>query len=309
MIEVFTESAGQIVRVNTNAKNLERELVSGTIAPTVIPGYKVTERKESGFNLIVDVESSQNNIRLDEGGRSLIISSKESGELPRYPLLYSLFFVFNRLYQENGLYHLHGSSVSRGGKSILLLGPEDYGKSRIALQMCFENGFKLNGDEKMVIDSKLGRVIEGGNLVQMSEEKIRHYFSRLSIHEKDKNIERDKSVFDAEELGIFKLPGDQVKMIVYGHVCPYVPRFVKLEEGYARRKFYECLSENIRGHGHVLMDLDSSFPSLDTDKLAMRRVEFTKKFISDSAVTAYSARDSLENISYKLSHVFENGKN
>ena len=190
---------------------------------------------------------------------------------------------------------------------VLVLGHEDYGKSRIALKLCLDYGFALNGDETILIDNSR-KVISGGHLVQMSKDKINCYFLEKKIDKKEFNSERDKVILDSKDLNIFALPGSEIKYIFYGHVCPYAPRFVSVEEGDARRRFFENVSENIRGHGYALLDIDSPYPSLDTMDLAKKRMTFVKGFIKDNRTKVYTIRDDLENICEKISGVFENGQ-
>lgn len=90
-------------------------------------------------------------------------------------------------------------------------------------------------------------------------------------------------------------------------VCsaPYAPRFVPIEEGDARRRFYENITENIRGHGYILLDINSPYPSLDTEELGKRRIEFVKNFVNEKRLKTYTIRDSLENICKKINEGFE----
>ena len=173
------------------------------------------------------------------------------------------------------------------------------------MKLCLDYGFKLNGDEVIIIDSKNGNIVEAGNLIQMSTDKLAHYFPKRKINQLEFNSERDKVVLDSQDLGIHELPGPGIQKVFYGHVCPYAPRFVPLEEGYARRRFYENITENIRGHGYILLDINSPYPSLDTEELGRRRVEFVKDFVNEERLKTYAIRDSLENICKKINGEFE----
>jgi len=296
MKATYIKSAGKVVRVDTNLDSFLEVLSGDSIPATVMPGLKVIESSSPDFRLIIDGKSEKQGIELDEAQRTLQIHHREQTQIPRYPLIYSLAYVFNRVYQEGGLFQLHGSAVSRDGEGALILGHEDYGKSRIAMKLCLDFGFKLNGDEKILLDEQSRSIIEGTSLVQMSRDKILYYFPDKRIDNGDFNAERDKVIVDSSDLGIYQQPGHPIRKVFYGHVCPYVPRFVSIEEGDARRKFYENLTINIRGHGFVLLDIDCPYPSLDTPDLGRKRVAFTKDFVKDGNLETYIIRDSLENI-------------
>lgn len=305
MRELQIESANQVVRVSTNSDRLVK-IIREDIAPrTIIPGMNLVSGRAPNFTLVVDSNSKKEGIDLDKKSRVLSIHHKPETTIPKYPLIYALFYTFNRAYQEAGIYPVHGSAISKNGKGVLVLGHEDYGKSRIALKLCLDYGFTLNGDETILMDNSR-RVISGGQLVQMSKDKINYYFPNKKIAKKEFNEERDKEILDSSYLGFFNLPGSEIKHIFYGHVCPYAPRFVSVEEGDARRRFFENVSENIRGHGYALLDIDSPYPSLDTTNLAKRRMAFVKDFIRGDKIKVYTVRDNLENICTKILGVFEN---
>lgn len=305
MKKLQIESAGQIVNVLTNSDRLVRIIEEDIIPRTIIPGFNLTSGKPYQFTLFLDSQSRKEGIELDEGAKTLCIYHKPETIIPKYPLAYALFYTFNRVYQEVGIYHLHGSAVSRNGKGVLILGHEDYGKSRIALKLCLDHRFSLNGDEGVLVNHEK-RVINGVHLVQMSKDKIKHNFPDKRINKQGFNEERDKIILDSKEIGIFSLPRSKISYIFYGHVCPYSPRFVSIEEGDARRKFFENASENIRGHGYALLDIDSPYPSLDTEDLAKKRMAFVKDFIKAGQIEVYTIRNTLENICKNISEVCGN---
>jgi len=306
MGSINVESVGQVVRVNTNSQKLEDILERSIIPSTIIPGYNIGVKRAPEFELFIEENSFKRGIFLDKDKKQLKISYTSTLPISPYPFTYSLFYVFNKLYQEDGLFYLHGSAISRDGKGALLLGCEDWGKSRVALKLCLDYGFKLNGDEGLIFNPHKRKIIEGVKLIQMSKDKIDRYFSNsLLIAKKEFNTERDKVILDSTDLGIFKVPGEEIDLIFYTHICPDVPRFVKIEEGDARRKFFEKISENIRGHGYILLDIDTPYPSLDSPGLSEKRATIVKNFIKDDKLQTYFIRNSLDKLCEKINEIFE----
>lgn len=295
MSRIQVESADRVVEVVTNSKDLIKMLQEESIPRTIIPGMEITSGKSTDFTLNINV-GNEEGIHMDSN--TLHINYPRGKRIPKYPFAYALFYAFNRAYQEADIYHLHGSAISKDGQGLLILGHEDYGKSRISLKLCLDYGFTLNGDETILVGPNLN-VIEGGNLIQISRDKLKHYFPDKNIVPKEFNEERDKLVLDSKDLGIFGKPGSKISKIIYGHVCPYTPRFVQLEEGDAKRRIFEAVSENIRGHGYVLFDINNAYPSLDTEALSKKRVSFVNRFVN-SGISVYNARDNLENICGKI---------
>jgi hypothetical protein len=306
MKTLYAKSAGQTIGIHTNSNFLIDFLLSeDNLKKTVIPGFHLIEEGKPQLNLVVDGKSNMECIKFDKLERTLLIEHKSSTNIPKYPLIYAISYVFNKVYQENGLYQLHGSAISNENSGIIILGHEDYGKSRIAMKLCLDYGFNFNGDEKVIINSQDGNVIEACSLIQISADKLNYYFPGGKISGLEINSERDKIILNSRDLWINKLPGPKIKNIFYGHVCPDVPRFVKVEEGDARRRFYENITESIRGQGYVLLDINSAYPSLDTEFISRKRVKFVKDFVDERKLSTYIVRDSLEGICNKINNLLK----
>ena len=293
-------SAGRIIAVSTNSKRIENLLNNSFVSKTIIPSYCIVEDGKPDFQIYLKEGEKRTKFRLDLTKRLAEISIPEKKAISDYQFSYFLLYLFQRLYQENDMYYLHGSYVSKGKAGTLLLGGEDSGKSRVALKLCLTYNFVINGDECLVFDNKTRRVIAGSSLMQMSKEKLDYFFSNENIHLAASNRERQKEILNTREMGLYSEVSEPITRVFYVHLNPYIPRFIELEPFDAQLSLYRDMSEDIRGVGYALLNLNKPLPSLDTYKLAKKRFRVVCDLVKEG-IKVYSIRGNLEEICRTIS--------
>ena len=94
------------------------------------------------------------NAWMHRSANNIVASCEPTGLLPsdRAKPLHSLLM---RWHSDQGISVLHGTMISERDRGVLLMGPENSGKSTVAL-CCLERGFQLVGDDHIALDHDKG---------------------------------------------------------------------------------------------------------------------------------------------------------
>lgn len=184
--------------------------------------------------------------------------------------------------QQEGIYTVSGSAISKNGNGILILGSiSGLGKTTLALNMCYSLGYKFIGDEKILLQED--NIIGGIKTIQFNkawlDESIpKDFEQKLSIEDKttkisliiQPSISKDSSSLEIEKWDILK----------------------------TNFHLYEELTRKIRGISRRISNYNYPLVSIDTENISLLRSEFSNK-ISKSADT-YSIKGNLNNVMERI---------
>jgi len=172
--------------------------------------------------------------------------------------------LLERKKQENGMYSIHGSAVSKEGKAIFLFGWKDTGKSSTAINLVKNKGFKFVSDGQATINNN-ARIV---GKIKLLEELSPYIKEHYKISENIKELKQD----DQKE---------RPKIIAF--VYPQITnRNVTIRWGKSKKSIfhmYELLSIEIRGiYNCYINGFRRPLSSLDTISLSVKRVALARKF-------------------------------
>jgi hypothetical protein len=166
-----------------------------------------------------------------------------------------------------GVYCLHGSAVSIGGKGVLLMGSvSGLGKTSLAVSLCLLGHAKFIGDEKILINQN-GEIISGLKNLTFNKEVL------------NKFLPSELNGLTSDELGrIIRLEEENIPLHLV--VTPILFNdSLKLEtdkwdSAKASFHFYEELSRKIRGISRRVNHYTTTVASVDDQVVADSRSSF-----------------------------------
>lgn len=143
------------------------------------------------------------------------------------------------------------------------------GKTSIAIGLCQEYGFKLIGDEKILINSN-GHLIGGIKHISYNKKSLEKSISQ-NLNEKN----------ETELSKVIKLETNKVKLsFAILPIASYLAEYIEKEKWDSNKSafhFYEELSRKIRGVSRRIIDFTTPIESLDENKISVTRSLFANK--------------------------------
>lgn len=184
--------------------------------------------------------------------------------------------------QQEGIYTVSGSAVSKNGKGILILGSiSGLGKTTLALNLCYSQGYKFIGDEKILLQEN--NIIGGIKTIQFNKAWLdvsipKDFEQKLSIEDKttkisliiQPSISKDSSSLEIEKWDILK----------------------------TNFHLYEELTRKIRGISRRISNYNYPLVSIDTESISLLRSGFSSKI--SKSTDAYSIKGNLNDVLEKI---------
>lgn len=258
---LFFRSAGAVLRINL-AEDLGKVLADFKFAFDYIPNLTIT-LEESDYDGQIDiVESSPFYFGFD-GSRGQIrgVLDKDLGMKDMVTLLE---YCLEYLRQRKGVYCLHGSAVSMGGKGVWLLGPvSGLGKTTLALSLCLEGKSKFVGDEKILLNDEM-HLIGGIKNVNYNKEAL---MRSLPVNLDKKSGEQIAEILEIETESV---PLELVVLPILFEGSGQ-PEIDKWDTNKASFHLYEEMSRKIRGVSRRVNNSTLPVMSMDTMEIGLKR--------------------------------------
>jgi hypothetical protein len=294
----------------SDSEKVSRELLENKDElPDTIPGIEVKPKEEGVFlerrieynnqpttSICVDPVLNQTKITMPENKIFLPDIS------------YMALSMFAKELNADDKYFVHSAVVEKDGKATMLIGEGGSGKSTLALYLCMNKGFKLLSNDRTVVGVKDSKpyVFTGTMGADVRVGMIPEYFPQMMGKIDEKLFENswgNKVSINSEfeDWGIETSHGADIANVIYPTTFPTdsknttVGKFSKDDEVL---KLMGAVSEYIRGDRNIILSANFPAPSFDTHELAVRRMGFVRKLLSDANV--YYARGNIKEIADKI---------
>ena len=189
-------------------------------------------------------------------------------------------YLLERRREEQGVYCLHSSSVSKKEKGIVLFGGiTDIGKTTLAMKLA-EKGFDFMSDEKTLLEDT--KIIGGVQYIKLRKNWQNKY---------------GKGMVHASKLFSMKKMADLSLFVV-----PYIDNGRKETEQWDSAKFFwhlqEELSRKIRGGSRLINNQNQLAPCIDTRLLSMQRISYAKGI--SKKIKCYAIRGTPDQITASI---------
>jgi hypothetical protein len=183
-------------------------------------------------------------------------------------------YILEKLREKEGIYCLHGSAVSWRDKGVWLWGPiSGLGKTSVAIGLCQNYGFRLIGDEKILINNK-GEFVGGVRYINYNKKSLEKSISQNLNDKTDKELSK-----------LIKLENRKIKLsLIVLPISLHLANFIdieKWESGKSAFHLYEELSRKIRGVSRRIIDFTTPIESFDNNNLSLVRSLLANKMARD----------------------------
>lgn len=277
-------------------------------------------------NLRLTYDASDNALTLEAPWKEMTEAGKTApgrGPIGGTLLRMSLWLLTECLRQDAGQFLLHAAAVQLGGRSLLITGPSESGKTMLALSLCREHGasligndevlLQIAGDDLLIVRGDASFNLRYSSLVQYSQQMALRLFA--NGHEHRKPWELKRRVFP-EELG---LSGHREPMGLHKvafarldgttHEVSHTILDTSVPGPLFEHKvaLVKELSSLIRGGGfatfaHDLSLIDLFVPNMDTPRRARIRNSFIDALFRDGR--SCTVRGSLHEVTRCLTEQF-----
>lgn len=228
------------------------------------------------------------------------------------PLLYR--YAVEILRQQSAEYKIHSSSVTKDGKSIVLVADHGGGKSTIAYNLC-KMGYELISNDASVT-KKIGDdiiILRGDTSIRIEENKSIKSTDKMDLKLAEKTW-YDKKIIDKNSIKV-STKYNKLNYIIFVKIDDFNEfKFRKYDKCNAvqwfRQKYilYQNLSGTLRGVD--LMPLDSNgmilplvVPKFDSNEMAINRQNYINNLFEICEV--YIIEGSLDKILKKINSIVE----
>lgn len=196
--------------------------------------------------------------------------------------------MLERRKQEQGLYTIHGSAVSKNDRAVFLFGWKNTGKTSVAISLTRLKGFSFVSDGQATIDKNI-RLVGSVPVI----EEIYPYIRQKYKVSKDLNELRHEDPSKKVKIGMFVFPQIACgnKVIEWGNS----PKSIF--------HMYELLSIEIRGiYSSYINGFRRPLSSLDTLALSVKRLSLARKIASE--VPIFQIRGNINFICNTIDRIF-----
>jgi hypothetical protein len=239
-------------------------------------------------------------------------------------LLYSVRFLLETIRQGASEYTVHGSAVVKAGRSVVVLGEAEAGKTTTALHLCREFGFALFANDQVVVGERDGLpwLVHGDDMVTLRFTSTARYsqgladrvFSAGSTESAPWNLKKD---VPAHSLGLafstvpapialfvkIKLDSginETVVRVISSRPLNGWSRASQVEQFFATIELYGQITTIIRGSAFTPLSeedftlMNLFVPNLDQPAYLERRVSFMNALFGSPSVAVISVRGPLQ---------------
>lgn len=269
------------IRIDIRGCQEALNILKGKYITSTIPEYSIHYKKpkiENG-NIIIKIDKLGNSVNFNLTSNQIeIIIPLEKFLID--DLIYIVFLLFVKILQEESIFLVHSSCVSRKDKGILLIGPSESGKSTVSLHLCLKEGYSLVSTDMTILKVQNDKlvVIGGTKGCSLFPGIIKKEFSsekKKLFNISDHNLWSSKIPINESrlrELDIQFEKKTKLKHIFFLRVQDTEFFAKPIEDVAAKIKTLGFLSEWIRGANNMLIGLNSLIPSFDSTKSEAKRL-------------------------------------
>lgn len=261
MCEAYIKSATAILKIVMEEKVLSM-ITKDDFFTSYIPSVNIINKENiaDSIDAIIKIEEGkQNKISIDYPHIYY-----EYEKLNIKDIISLIEFVLERARQEKGIICIHGAGAVVNNKLVTCWGTATgMGKTTLAIELA-ENNNLFYSDEKILIDLKNRKAVGRIRKQYLSNKYWNNKYGQQDYYEQ-KNISEDE-IYD---IGMFIQP-------IICNQEEYI--FDEWEQKKFVWHLYEESSRKIRGTSRIFFDNTYPAQSLDTEKLALKRLELIKEF-------------------------------
>lgn len=261
MYEGYIKSASAIVKVITE-KDIFHQIINNHFLDAYIPSVTVLKKDNiiDDVDAIITIEKTREN-KIDINYPQIYYGCEQ---INLKDIITLIEFVLERSRQEKGIICIHGAGAIINNKLIVCWGTATgMGKTSLALKLA-ENGNLFYSDEKILIDLKNKKAVG-----RIKKQYVSNNYWKNKYGENEYYVPTALSSDNLYEVGLFVQPiiCDQDNYILD-----------KWDEKKFLWHLYEEASRKIRGTSRVFFNNTYPAMPLDTQELALKRLNLIKEF-------------------------------
>ncbi len=269
-ISIYSFSVGANIHGTESVINM---IESSAFLNEYIPGFRFGKNESKNIRIEINSTNKENITLLESKDAAVIHFRNEYTEKDIISLI-ELVLEFYR--QKRGIFTIHGSACDYKGSGILIIGgASGIGKSTLAYKLSEETSdFKFIGDEKICVNNR-GEIIGG--------------IQKVGLNQKKYTGNSDKA------LSLWHGTASKISTIIQPLLCDDGKLDV-YEWNEARKKWhlYEEFSRKIRAVSRVAAG--NPIQSIDSDKIAMKRLNFIDYLVSNSSIKAFTIQGDIVDV-------------
>lgn len=254
-------------------KRLIEKILSSEFIRTYVPCYDYVSPE---VDAKLEIGSSKNKIKID-----FPLAEYCSKKIDVIDIIVIAEYLLERARQEKGVYCLSSSAAEKNGKGVLIFGgTTNLGKTSVATTLAERYNFSFLSDEKTLLDLGNYLIVGGVSHLKLRKKEQKEKYSNIEVIEPNT---------------IFKTSREaSLNLIIHPYIDNGQKYMEKWDATMADWHFFEELSRKIRGVSKRICNKTIPLPSLDTDKIALRRSKLCKKLARE--IPFYAIRGTPEQI-------------
>lgn len=273
MDERYIKSATAIIKIRAE-ENILWAIVNDSFFASYIPSVKILDEEDKieNINATITIEKIKEN-KLEINYPNIYYGCKQ---INTKDIISLIEYIMERARQEEGIICIHGAGAIRNNQLIACWGPATgMGKTSLALAL-MENGNLFYSDEKILIDLKNKKAVGRIKNQYVSNQYWKEKYGKEEYHEPI-NLACDIPY----EIGLFIQP----------IICKQKDdRLDKWDENKFAWHLYEEASRKIRGTSRVFFENTYPAMTLDTEQIALQRLNLIKEFAKTVPAIYYKGK-------------------
>lgn len=305
MKRIIISSVGKKILFSTDINSVY-DLMTSIYPARIIPDYEVLEFREDNISEVNGYIEY-----LYGESKELVKFPKVTTYVKKYSLAETSFLtlqLLERLWEEENLYCVEASAVSKNNKGILIIGRERSGKTRLALEL-YKEGFDFISNENTVISPLNNTIVGGSKVVNVKPfyfDEIDEEIKKLAIEQESDEKNYKTYLIDLRKNERSKTTS-KISLIVEPFIYPYKVSsglVSELQEFYVRNNLINLPVFLMRGAYVCLNKFNYFGKSIDTEELGRKRCDlFFNKF--DATIPKFSIMGDIEYVKNKVIELFE----
>jgi len=279
-MNLLIKSLNTKVIVNCD-KIIGLDIINSDFIKKYIPEVEIkeTDVNDIDFNLFI---SNIDKVKFSLQNNQAVLNGNYKSEYNINDLITVIDYCLEYRRQLENIYSVSGSAISKDGKGILILGSTSgMGKTTLALNMCYSQGFKLIGDEKILLTHD--SIVGGIKSLQFNKEWLNESIP--------KDIDK-KLIIERENVKMSLVIQPSISKNSSGLE---IEKWDQVKTGF---HLYEELTRKIRGISRRISDYTYPLISVDNETISLLRSEFSNDL--SKSIDAYSIKGNLEDVTQKV---------
>lgn len=298
--EVFIKSCGVSILLETPDCQVVDYFINDPLPRNHLPCLKIifggneTEPDFTVKHYISNEPGSAAIQQLTHNSIKLTTSSK----VPPGQFVFSLLPIFERLYEEKGVFGFHAASLKLNRWTIFIIGDTKCGKSINSAKLHFDLGAEFISDEKSVVDVQQGVISGGTDIISLRKDAVMsgHILADIDSQRLENSKSTPKLYYTPKQLPAYPVRMEKI-LYVFPHFSSLGFSAEEINDFTLSYLIYENITANIRACLSLFVFDSLPVPSQDNELLAGKRAGAIKDLLKNIFHKAIDVTGDLEHIS------------